>query len=349
VTRIFGYALDPESGHPRPGRQVSAHLYPVTRATLQGPVADGSDTVASDTDGRWELDLLPTAGSGRVIRLRCTGCFMVYADIPVATTGGAGDTSAIDVSTLLVDPTTLGPLPTDPSVYLPRVLLGVANGVASLGPDSVLTVSQWPPSGGTIGTPNTVVGGLDVPITSKWGINPSGQPYYNPDGAAPADAAIATLGADGLIHLTDTRGGVSTVAVTSVNGHTGTTVVVTKGDVGLGSVDNTSDAAKNSAAATLTNKTLTAPVINSPTGLVKGDVGLGNVDNTSDATKNSATATLTNKTLTAPVITSPTGLVKADVGLGSVDNVPDASKPVSTAQAAFSTSRAVAMALVLGS
>lgn len=49
--------------------------------------------------------------------------------------------------------------------------------------------------------------------------------------------------------------------------------------------------------ATLTNKTLTSPVINTPTGIVKGDVGLGNVDNTSDATKNSATATLTNKTI----------------------------------------------------
>ena len=29
--------------------------------------------------------------------------------------------------------------------------------------------------------------------------------------------------------------------------------------------------------ATLTNKTLTAPVINSPTGIAKADVGLGNV------------------------------------------------------------------------
>jgi hypothetical protein len=48
---------------------------------------------------------------------------------------------------------------------------------------------------------------------------------------------------------------------------------------------------------TLTNKTLTAPVINSPTGLVKADVGLSNVDNTSDATKNSAAVTLTNKTI----------------------------------------------------
>jgi hypothetical protein len=55
------------------------------------------------------------------------------------------------------------------------------------------------------------------------------------------------------------------------------------------------------ASQTLTNKTLTAPVINSPTGIVKGDVGLGNVDNTSDATKNSATVTLTNKRITKRV------------------------------------------------
>lgn len=37
---------------------------------------------------------------------------------------------------------------------------------------------------------------------------------------------------------------------------------LTKTDVGLGNVDNTSDATKNSAEATLTNKTLTSPVIN---------------------------------------------------------------------------------------
>ena len=119
---------------------------------------------------------------------------------------------------------------------------------------------------------------------------------------------------------------------------------IVKSDVGLGNVDNTSDATKDAAAVTLTNKTidtagpntikvngntlaatagtatvtipnatdtlvgrdttdtlanktLTSPVINSPTGIVKGDVGLGNVDNTSDVTKNAATATLTNKTI----------------------------------------------------
>lgn len=48
--------------------------------------------------------------------------------------------------------------------------------------------------------------------------------------------------------------------------------------------------AERSNAATLTNKTLTAPVINSPTGIVKADVGLSNVDNTSDVNKPISTA-----------------------------------------------------------
>lgn len=82
---------------------------------------------------------------------------------------------------------------------------------------------------------------------------------------------------------------------------------------------------------TLTNKTLTSPVINTPTGITKADVGLGNVDNTSDATKDAAVATLTNKTLTSPVINSPTGIVKGDVGLGNVDNTSDATKNSATA------------------
>jgi hypothetical protein len=44
---------------------------------------------------------------------------------------------------------------------------------------------------------------------------------------------------------------------------------------------------------TLTNKTLTSPVINTPTGITKSDVGLANVDNTSDASKPISTATQT--------------------------------------------------------
>jgi hypothetical protein len=51
-----------------------------------------------------------------------------------------------------------------------------------------------------------------------------------------------------------------------------TSLALVKGDVGLGNVDNTSDATKNAAAVTLTNKTLTSPAITTPTGIVVGDI-----------------------------------------------------------------------------
>jgi hypothetical protein len=106
-------------------------------------------------------------------------------------------------------------------------------------------------------------------------------------------------------------------SVSSVNSKTGA-VVINKSDVGLGNVDNTSDATKNTAVATLTNKTLTAPVINSPTGITKADVALGNVDNTSDAQKNAAAATLTNKTIDGANNTLRVRLDTGDV----VNNLP---------------------------
>ena len=87
---------------------------------------------------------------------------------------------------------------------------------------------------------------------------------------------------------------------------------------------------------TLTNKTLTSPVINTPTGITKSDVGLANVDNTSDANKPVSTATQTALDLKAN-LASPTftgtvsGITATMVGLGNVDNTSDANKPVSTA------------------
>lgn len=92
---------------------------------------------------------------------------------------------------------------------------------------------------------------------------------------------------------------------------------IVKADVGLGNVDNTSNATERAAVATLTNKTLTSPAITTPTGIVKGDVGLGNVDNTSNATERAATATLANKTLTSPVVNTPTGIVAGDIASGT--------------------------------
>jgi hypothetical protein len=69
---------------------------------------------------------------------------------------------------------------------------------------------------------------------------------------------------------------------------------------------------------TLLNKTLTSPVINSPTGLMKGDVGLSNVDNTSDATKNAAAVTLTNKRNQPRLSSSASGDISPDVSAADI-------------------------------
>ena len=111
-------------------------------------------------------------------------------------------------------------------------------------------------------------------------------------------------------------------------------------------ITDTAALATKTGTETFTNKTLTSPVINTPTGITKSDVGLANVDNTTDANKPISTATQTALDLklasstaatTYAPIASPTftgtvsGITKSHVGLGNVDNTSDASKPVSTA------------------
>ena len=122
---------------------------------------------------------------------------------------------------------------------------------------------------------------------------------------------------------------------------TGTVAGITKSMVGLGNVDNTTDAAKPISTATQTALDLKAPLAN-PTftgtvsGVTKAHVGLGNVDNTADASKPISTATQTALDLKAP-IANPTftgtvaGITKTMVGLSNVDNTTDAGKPISTA------------------
>lgn len=69
---------------------------------------------------------------------------------------------------------------------------------------------------------------------------------------------------------------------------------------------------------TITNKTLTAPVINSPTGIVKADVGLGSVDNTADTAKPVSSATTTalalKANLASPALTGTPTAPTASVG-----------------------------------
>ena len=164
-------------------------------------------------------------------------------------------------------------------------------------------------------------------------------------------------------------------AVDSVAGKTGA-VTLFKADVGLGNIDNTSDASKpvsTAAATALSGKAstshthaitdLTATGTKSSTTFLRGDntwaipgsgtVTSANITDASTVGRSVLTATdaatvrttigagTSSLALGTTSITAKAGNytpTKADVGLGNVDNTADASKPISTAtQAVFST------------
>lgn len=124
---------------------------------------------------------------------------------------------------------------------------------------------------------------------------------------------------------------------------------LSKSQVGLANVDNTSDVNKPISTATQTaldSKASTASLsahtsnTSNPHSVTKAQVGLGNVDNTSDANKPVSTATQTalnlkadNTTVSAHIsnTSNPHGVTKAQVGLGNVDNTSDIDKPISSA------------------
>lgn len=124
-----------------------------------------------------------------------------------------------------------------------------------------------------------------------------------------------------------------------------TDLALVKGDVGLGNVDNTSDATKNSAVATLTNKNLTSgtntfPTFNqSTTGNAATATALATArtingvsfDGTANITVADSTKVPTTRTVAGKALSSDVTLVKGDVGLANVDNTSDANKPISSA------------------
>lgn len=102
-----------------------------------------------------------------------------------------------------------------------------------------------------------------------------------------------------------------------------TDLVLVKADVGLGNVDNTSDANKPVSTATQTALDLKQNIDSDLTAIAA-------LTPTNDDIIQRKSGAWTNRTMAQ--LKTDLVLVKADVGLGNVDNTADTAKPVSTAQ-----------------
>ena len=138
---------------------------------------------------------------------------------------------------------------------------------------------------------------------------------------------------------------------------------VTKAQVGLGNVDNTSDIKKpvsEAVQAALDGKASADDVslhianTSNPHKVTKAQVGLGNVDNTADLAKPVSVAqqaALDAKADKEPTeahianTSNPHSVTKAQIGLGNADDTADADKPVSKKQQAALDKKADATAL----
>jgi hypothetical protein len=138
----------------------------------------------------------------------------------------------------------------------------------------------------------------------------------------------------------------SAAPVQTVAGQTGA-VTLAKADVGLGNVDNTSDANKPVSAATQTALTGKAPSVHTHT---VSDISDSTVTGRSVVTATDAAgaraaigAGISNLVIGTTAGTAKAGdytPTQADVGLGNVDNTSDANKPVSTATQTALTGKA---------
>lgn len=164
------------------------------------------------------------------------------------------------------------------------------------------------------------------------------------DGKQPLDSDLTTIAGLTVVNDSVLQGKAGAWSVRTP-AQLKTDLALVKSDVGLGNVDNTSDATKNSAVATLTNKDLTSgtntfPTFNqSTTGNAATATALQTArtingvsfNGTANITVADSTKVPTTRTVAGKALSSDVTLVKGDVGLGNVDNTSDANKPVSTA------------------
>ncbi|MBO7042953.1 hypothetical protein J6W34_00020 [bacterium] len=135
---------------------------------------------------------------------------------------------------------------------------------------------------------------------------------------------------DDKLDITDAASTYATI--TNLNAHTSNTSNphnVTKAQVGLSNVDNTSDADKPVSTAQQTALNLKADKSTTYTKTQVDDALALKLDSTTAASTYATQTSLSNHTSNT---SNPHSVTKAQIGLGNVDNTSDANKPVSTAQ-----------------
>lgn len=145
MTRVYGFALNPNNGTALAGRTVYASLIPDD--VLPPPTGPVTDETVTATDGRWELNLQPTTSVQNVhYRIRVWQLATFWVNVPEPP---VGDT-AISIDTILIPPPAPpDPPPQAPGAYVMRSELEQPGGVATLGTDGWLKTAQRPPGVGS--------------------------------------------------------------------------------------------------------------------------------------------------------------------------------------------------------
>lgn len=400
MTSVFGILTDP-TGRPLQRHRVAISLVaPGNPFDSAGAAVTQVAAVDTDTDGRWDIDLVPTASyefAGAYYqvdwRIRPSQADAVFAFL-VPSTGGPYNfrdelitppTPGVPIPPVgahhlgdHIDVSTVGAVNGDVLTFVladgkwePRVAAGggtVTSVTAADGTIVVAGTAQDPTIRVGTGIPESAITNLVADLAAK---------YVKPGGGIPASDLTAAV--QSLLSAAGTAVQPGSLAAVAFSGAyadlTGKpTIPSTPGEVGAQPVDAdlTAIAALAPADNTIMQRKAGAWTASTPgtvktdLALTKADVGLSAVDNTSDvnkpvstaqaaaiATKQDLDADLTAiAALTAPnddVIQRKAGawtnrspaqlkadltLTKADVGLSAVDNTSDVNKPVSTAQAA---------------
>ncbi len=226
------------------------------RSDTPGVIAGVIQTRTAD-DGSFSLSLLPNSAFQDIdthYMIRIAGILVYTVVVPVSAT-------PVDLWDIRVDPRTLdlSPAPTPP-IYLARAERGAVDGVASLGADGKVPAAQLPVGGGSVPTSRVIATSNGLQGGGELDEDLDLQPTYGTDAGTVcqgndsrlSDARAPTAHTHPQSQVTGLVDALAATAPLESPAFTGTPTGITKTHVGLGNVDNTSDANKPVSTATQT-------------------------------------------------------------------------------------------------